>query len=109
MHKIQQYDENMVLWIRENIDCHLLDTTMKAISFLGDNTIIWIIMILLLFCVKKWRTWSILLSMSLGLSSFITNLILKPLFARPRPYDVLSLNIIIAPLSDYSFPSGHTI
>ena len=113
MSQIQKWDESVVLWVREYISCPFLDVIMKWISFLGDNGIVWIsITILFLFFAKtqqkKWRTWGMILGSSLLISSFITNIILKPFVARLRPYDVLLLDIILPPLSDYSFPSGHT-
>ena len=113
MNQIQKWDENIVLWVREYISCPFLDVIMKWISFLGDNGMIWIsITILFLFFTKtqqkKWRTWGIVLGISLIVSSLITNVLLKPFIARLRPYDVLLLDIILPPLSDYSFPSGHT-
>ncbi len=113
MSQIQKWDESVVLWVREYISCPFLDVIMKWISFLGDNGIVWIsITILFLFFAKtqqkKWRTWGMILGSSLLVSSFITNIILKPFVARLRPYDVLLLDIILPPLSDYSFPSGHT-
>ena len=99
MSQIQKWDESVVLWVREYISCPFLDVIMKWISFLGDNGIVWIsITILFLFFAKtqqkKWRTWGIILGSSLLISSFITNMLL--------------LDIILPPLSDYSFPSGHT-
>ena len=40
----------------------------------------------------------------------IGNLTLKPLVARIRPYDVAGFDqLLIGKLSDYSFPSGHTL
>jgi undecaprenyl-diphosphatase len=39
----------------------------------------------------------------------IGNMTLKPLIARPRPYSYFpEMTLLIAPLSDFSFPSGHT-
>lgn len=112
MNNIQIWDETIVLYIRENISCSFLDTVMKSISFLGDNGMIWIVITILLFLFGKkqkyYRTWGSIMGLSLLGSAFITNIILKPFFARIRPYNTLLLPIIIPPLSDYSFPSGHT-
>lgn len=39
----------------------------------------------------------------------LCNWIMKPLVARVRPYDVnTAVQLLISPLKDYSFPSGHT-
>jgi len=36
------------------------------------------------------------------------NVLLKPMVARVRPYDLLGYEVLVAHLSDFSFPSGHT-
>lgn len=39
----------------------------------------------------------------------ICNVILKPIVARPRPYSInKTIKLLVPPLRDYSFPSGHT-
>ncbi len=113
MKPIQQYDEAVVLWVREYLSCPLLDMIMKAISFLGNHGMIWIILTILFFIIGKrekrnWRNWAVVLGGSLALSACITNIFLKPFIARIRPYDKLYLDIIVPALSDFSFPSGHT-
>ena len=39
----------------------------------------------------------------------ICNVILKPIVARIRPYSInQTVHLLVTPLKDYSFPSGHT-
>lgn len=39
----------------------------------------------------------------------ICNVILKPIVARIRPYSInKTVQLLVTPLKDYSFPSGHT-
>ena len=39
----------------------------------------------------------------------ICNVIIKPIVARPRPYSInKTVQLLVTPLKDYSFPSGHT-
>ena len=39
----------------------------------------------------------------------ICNVILKPIVARIRPYSInQTVQLLVTPLKDYSFPSGHT-
>ena len=39
----------------------------------------------------------------------ICNVILKPIVARIRPYSInQTVRLLVTPLKDYSFPSGHT-
>lgn len=36
-------------------------------------------------------------------------MIIKPIVARPRPYSInKTVQLLVTPLKDYSFPSGHT-
>ena len=50
-----------------------------------------------------------LLAVSLALEALLCNVILKPLVARTRPYEVNTMmELLIARPLDYSFPSGHT-
>jgi undecaprenyl-diphosphatase len=44
----------------------------------------------------------------MAIGAITTNLCLKPLVARARPYDTYDTIIPLLELSDYSFPSGHT-
>ena len=51
---------------------------------------------------------SILIALAVGF--LVCNLTLKPLVARVRPYDLTGFTgLLIEPLADFSFPSGHTI
>ena len=82
-----------------------MDTAMNAITTLG--TVFVILPALVIFGAWLLRTGRV---RSVGflvvgiLGSLVLQLILKPFFARPRP-DVPYAQI----LSDYSFPSGHTL
>lgn len=47
--------------------------------------------------------------LSLGLGAILTNVLIKKIVARPRPFDVYNAILPLIPEpSDYSFPSGHT-
>ena len=44
-----------------------------------------------------------------GIDLIICNVIIKPIVARPRPYSInKTVQLLVTPLKDYSFPSGHT-
>ena len=45
---------------------------------------------------------------SLAGNALVCNVILKPLVNRTRPYTLLEYDILIPPVGDASFPSGHT-
>ncbi len=50
----------------------------------------------------------LMILLALLFSFLLTNLVLKPLVARTRPYDIAQVKLLVERLSDYSFPSGHT-
>lgn len=50
-----------------------------------------------------------LVTIALALDVLTCNVILKPLIARTRPYDInTAIDLLIAAPKDFSFPSGHT-
>ena len=85
-----------------------LDTFMIAISWLGNNGLVWCVMAVVLLLRPKTRYHGLLCAMALLLSLLLCNVLLKNLLARPRPYEVLTwLQPLILPPQDFSFPSGH--
>lgn len=106
---IQHIDSTILLWIQDNLRHALWTPFWKMVTFLGDAGWFWILTAVTLLLIKKTRTAGFLSLCSLGTGAVITNVLLKNLVARPRPYDVLEGLIPLVPrLSDYSFPSGHT-
>lgn len=105
---ITNFEISVLLWIQENLR-GFMDSFWIFITSLADKGIIWIAIggVLLLF--KRTRTVGITVLVALLINDIMTNMILKDLFARPRPY-VASAEIVplIKKLSSYSFPSGHT-
>lgn len=86
-----------------------LDTLIPIISSFADKGIGWIIVAVLLTCIPKYRKVGITMGLALIFCLLLGNLTLKPLFARPRPYSYFpEMTLLVAPLADFSFPSGHT-
>jgi len=109
MSEIFNIDANILLCIQENIRAPLLDPIMTAITHLGDGGIFWIIMTVLLLCIPKTRKAGLVCAVSMIIGLIVTNLILKNLVARIRPYELIDgLTILIKTPHDWSFPSGHT-
>ncbi|MBR0112812.1 MAG: phosphatase PAP2 family protein [Clostridia bacterium] len=94
----------------------------KMFTSLGDENFI-IPIAILAFCLclfKKTRKYGFAMLMAVAVGTIITNLWLKPLVLRVRPYNTLQLTDFWAQYrtwyeavgslseSDYSFPSGHT-
>lgn len=109
MKKIQQIDEQILLWIQDTVRNDGLTPIMQFVSRLLDHGMLSIISCIGLLAYKKTRKLGIITTSSLILSSLITNVLLKPLVKRPRPYDTIeTLTFLSKKLPDFSFPSGHT-
>lgn len=109
MDLILKADSAILLWIQENLRNAALTPVVKFITLLGDEGIFWIVLLIILMCFKKTRRAAFLASAALIMTFITTNLILKPLVARIRPYEIIdALTILIPKPSDFSFPSGHT-
>ncbi len=88
---------------------NFLDTILPIISSFGDSGIGWIVLSAILMCIPKYRKAGLTMALALIFCLVIGNMTLKPLIARPRPYSYFpEMTLLIPPLSDYSFPSGHT-
>ena len=109
MEAIIQFESNILLWIQEYIRSDFLDPIVKFITHSGDHGYLWIALLVILFCIPKTRKAALIGAATLILTFIVTNLCLKPLIGRTRPYEVIEgLTRIIGKQSDRSFPSGHT-
>lgn len=99
----------VLLWIQENVRNDFLTPIVKFITHLGDSGAIWIIVALVFLLLPKTRKTGSVMSVSMILNLLTTNIVLKRVLARTRPYEVVEgLERIIEAQSDFSFPSGHT-
>lgn len=109
MNFIQNIDVSIVLWIQNTLRSDSMTTFWSLITCLGNGGAFWIVSAVFLLCFKKTRPVGITALVSLMLCNLATNLILKELFARPRPFQYTDAVIpLIKNPGDYSFPSGHT-
>ena len=96
--------------VNSALSCKLLDLIFVFISFIGNKGMVWIILSVILIAFKKTRKAGICAGIALIICLLAGNLFLKPLIGRMRPYDFdQNIKLIVAPLSDASFPSGHTM
>ena len=106
---IQQFDEQALVWIAENMRCVLLDPFMKLYTQLGNTGMLFIVLgvLMLLFKPTRKAGFSALCAMLIGL--VVVNFTIKPLVARERPWLVMENFVNLVPEHDpNSFPSGHT-
>ncbi len=103
-----QLDGQILLWIQE-LRTSWLTAFFTTVTHLGDGGILWIILTVALLIPKKTRKVGITMAIALALTFVTVNLVLKPVIARTRPYEVVEgLRLLVDPAHDYSFPSGHS-
>ena len=86
-----------------------LDGVMVLVSTLGDAGAVWIVLALVLLCIRKTRRVGVTVALALVLDVIVCNGVLKPLFDRVRPCVVNpAVELLVSCPSDASFPSGHT-
>lgn len=99
----------VLLWIQEFVRTDFLDPVMKFITHLGDAGWIWIALAIGLLVIKRTRKIGATMALAMVLNLLVTNVVLKRVLARTRPYEIVEgLHRIIEAQSDFSFPSGHT-
>lgn len=104
-----QFDGNILLWIQEYLRSDLWTWFWINITKLGNSGFIWLTTAILMSFFKKTRNVGIVSLCSIALCFLITNVGLKNIVARPRPYtQIAELMILTHPESSFSFPSGHT-
>lgn len=86
----------------------------KAITFLGEKGWFYIVIGLILLLFKRTRKIGLTLLISLGVGSLLTNLVIKNIISRPRPFTASDFYFdcwnIVGPtnVGKNSFPSGHS-
>ena len=105
--------ESAVLLFLQGLRNPVTDPIMAFFSIPANYGIVWIVLALILLCVKKTRMAGLSLALCLIASLLVNNILLKPLVARPRPFnEIAGLRLMLEPglanVSGWSFPSGHT-
>lgn len=109
------FDLPILDWITEYLHCAWLDWLMPRITVLGDAGIFWIVLTVIFLLIPKYRKAGCAMALSLIIGLLVCNVVMKPLFARMRPYDYQWVHfgrvipLLIEAETDFSFPSGHTI
>ncbi|MCI8870006.1 MAG: phosphatase PAP2 family protein [Lawsonibacter sp.] len=106
---LRNLDGAVLLWIQEFLRNDVLSAVLKPYTMLGNAGLLWIAASLAMLCFRRTRRagCAALLAMALGL--LCTNVVLKHLAARPRPWlDVAGLVPLVHEPDPNSFPSGHT-
>ena len=109
MNWLNEFELPILWWIRENLTCPFLDTVMPYISSLARHGEFWILLALILMCFKKTRKAGVAMGLAMACGYLVGNIGLKNIVARTRPYDMVEVELLVKSLSDFSFPSGHTL
>ena len=109
MQAFSNFEGSFLIFIQEHLRLPALDAIMKFITHLGDTGAIWIVFTLLLLCIPRTRKAGVICAVAMIANLLLTNIALKNIIQRIRPYDVMdSLKILVEAEHDFSFPSGHT-
>lgn len=102
------FELNILDWF-QTLHTPVLDKFMTSVTKLGDAGIFWIILTLVFLAIPKMRRTGVIMAAALLTDLLICNVFLKNIVARTRPYDInTTVELLVARLHDYSFPSGHT-
>ena len=97
------------LHMLQGIHNNLLNSIMVFLTHLGDNGTIWIVLGLVFIIIPRYRQWGIMILIALSVNYLLGDMVLKHIFARPRPFEVdNSVSLLIPKPGSYSFPSGHS-
>ena len=95
-------------WLQK-LHTPVLDQIMCSITHLGDAGAFWILLVVVLLLLPRTRKSGLIVAGALLMDVLFCNVLLKPIVARIRPFDVnTSIQLLVARPHDYSFPSGHT-
>ena len=107
---VTTWDASVITAIYENVHSAFLTMFFRIVTLLGEGGIFWIAVTVILLFFKKTRRSGICIGASLLIGVIVGNGIIKNVVARPRPYDAIAgIESVVSHLSDYSFPSGHTM
>ena len=108
MEVLIQIDENILLFIQEYLRRDWMNGFWSMVTHLGDGGFIWILAGAALLIFKRTRKAGAAVLLALIFGAVITNVVLKNVIARIRPYEVVEgLKLLIERQHDFSFPSGH--
>lgn len=106
---ITRIDISILNFIQNSMKSPLMDKMMTSITALGNMGIFWILLILIFLTTKEYKKIGKIMILSLLVNTIIVNLILKPLFDRTRPFDIVNgIKLLVLKPTDPSFPSGHS-
>lgn len=107
---MNEFELRVLDFISDKMSSPLFDKVMPIITAFGDHGIFWIALAVVLLFFRRTRPLGLSMGISLAIGYICGNLIVKNIVARTRPYELNdSVSLLVKKLSDYSFPSGHSL
>jgi len=101
--------DKYIINLFQGIHNPLLDKFFSFVTTLGNVGIVWVIISVMLLCIKKYRRAGFVSLVSLIIGALVGNVFLKNMFQRPRPFITMEgIKTVISYPTAYSFPSGHS-
>lgn len=103
-------DQMLFNFINHNLTNPFFDKLMPWLTKIGNIGAVWFLIAVLFFLFggKKGRRTAVLVIFAGILTDITTELVLKKIVMRPRPYLVMSgVRLLVPKLTSFSFPSGH--
>lgn len=105
--KILQLDGELLVAI-QGLHMSWLDPIVSVYTKLGDAGLLWIALSLVMLLWKPTRKAGVLALGAMILGLLVTNITIKPLLSRPRPWLDWPIVPLVTEKDPNSFPSGHT-
>ena len=106
---LSQAEGPFLLWVQETVRNAVLDPVVAFYTQLGNAGLLWIVLCGLMLLFPKTRKAGIAGAVGLVFSLLFTNILIKHLVNRTRPWLVLEgLVPLVVERDPNSFPSGHT-
>lgn len=113
MNGLNPFDQAVMGFIQAHCHNPFTDGLFPAVTYLGEMGVVWIVLGLLLMILGKksgWRPIGALIILAMLAGLLIGEAALKNVVCRARPFQDFPAytQLLIAPPSGYSFPSGHS-
>ncbi len=106
---ILHFDFAILDWIAAHLQNPVFDAISVVLSVLGDYAAPWLLLAAVLLWMPKYRKWAVVMLIALALEVVCTDVLLKAIVARPRPFLLNpDVTLIVSPPGSFSFPSGHS-
>lgn len=106
---LSRWEAPFLLWVQQALRQPWLSPIVGFYTHLGDRGLVWIALCALLLLFPKTRRAGLAGALALALSMMCTNIVLKPLISRIRPWLVIEgLTPLVTERDPNSFPSGHS-